>query len=149
MTQPDMTQTEFSIGTVAKAARTSPETVRHYEKIGLIPPPPRSNGRRVYGVAHRDRLIFIRHARALGFGLEAIRTLLDLSDHPGRDCAEADRLASQQLADVQSKIARLSALQTELERMVTECRHGTSAECRVIAVLSDHDLCLAGDHDAP
>lgn len=144
-----MTHPELSIGAVAKAADTSPETVRHYEKIGLIPPPPRSKGRRIYSEKHKDRLLFIRHARALGFGLDAIRTLLDLADHPGRDCAEADIIASAQLADVEQRIARLEALRTELSRMVTECRHGTSAECRVIEVLSDHDLCLTPDHDAP
>ena len=142
-----MTQHEFLIGDLAKATGTSPESIRHYEKIGLMNPPARSAAnRRVYDQAAMDRLRFIRHSRELGFALDDIRILLDLSDHPNRDCAEADEIASARLAEVTSRIARLEALKKELERMIGACRHNVSAECRVIEVLSDHALCQHHQH---
>ncbi len=90
-------------------------------------------------------MVFIRHARDLGFSLEAIRDLLSLSDNPDQPCAAADAIARAQLAEVESRLARLAALKTELERMVVQCAGDRISDCRVIEVLSDHSLCIT-DH---
>ena len=83
------------------------------------------------------RLSFIRHARQLGFDLDAIRSLLDLADHPERPCGEANAIAERHLADVRLKIFQLQALQAELSRMTAECAGGRVSACKVIEVLHD------------
>lgn len=136
----------LTIGKLGEAAGVKVPTIRYYEHIGLLPEPERSAGnQRLYGAKALDRLAFIRHARDLGFPLEAIRDLLSLSDRPDQSCAAADIIATEQLAAVKARIARLTALKAELERMITQCAQGTIADCRVIEVLSDHALC-ADDH---
>ncbi len=138
--------TALSIGLLAKAADVKIPTIRFYEQIGLIPVPARTEGdRRVYDLSAVDRLAFIRHARQLGFGIEAIRTLLQLSDHPEQPCDQANRLAAEQLASVERKIDQLEALRGELQRVVAAACHGQVSECRVIETLSNHQLC-ATDH---
>ena len=130
---------ELPIGALARAAGTKVQTVRYYEQIGLLPAPARTEGgQRVYNTDARDRLAFIRHARELGFGLDAIRALLSLSDRPDLDCAAADRIAQTHLDAVRERIARLRGLEAELERMVEQCAHGKVAQCRVIESLADH-----------
>ncbi len=137
----------LTIGKLGGAAGVKVPTIRYYEQIGLLPKPERSAGnQRLYGSKALDRLAFIRHARALGFPLEAIRDLLSLSDDPGQSCAAADVIAKQQLAAVKGRIARLTALRSELERMIAQCAQGTIADCRVIEVLGDHSHCTQ-DHD--
>ncbi len=112
-----------------------------------MPQPERTAGnQRLYGQKTRERLGFIRHARDLGFPLDAIREFLDLADDPDRSCAAADEIARRQLAAVNDRIARLTLLRAELQRMVAQCAHGTIADCRVIEVLGDHGHC-AHDHD--
>lgn len=139
----------LTIGKLAAATGVKVPTIRYYEQIGLLPAAERSEGnQRLYGRATRERLSFIRHARDLGFPLDAIRELLSLADDPDRPCAEADIIAARQLAAVRERIARLEALRTELERMVAQCAHGTISDCRVIEVLGNHDLCLHDDHAA-
>ena len=85
-----------------------------------------------------QRLAFIRHARELGFPLDAVRELLSLSDDADRSCAAADAIARDHLVAVERRIARLTALKTELERMIEQCRGGSIADCHVIEVLADH-----------
>jgi DNA-binding transcriptional MerR regulator len=92
------------------------------------------------------RLRFIRHARELGFEVDAIRQLLALSDDPHRPCHEADVIARAHLADIEHKIARLTALRTEVRRMIDQCAQGEVKDCRVIAVLADHGKCRHGRH---
>ena len=75
------------------------------------------------------------------WGIEEIRSLLDLSDDPARDCSEADRIASRHLAQVEEKIAQLTLLRDELTRIVGRCRGGVAADCRVIEALGDHRHC--------
>lgn len=134
----------LSIGVLAKRTGTKVQTVRYYEQIGLLPEPDRTEGgQRRYGELDVDRLAFIRHARQLGFTLDAIRELLDLSDTPDHSCAEVDRIAQGQLIDVERRLARLEALRTELKRMIFECSNDTVADCRVLEVLRDHSECLA------
>ncbi|MFV1528269.1 MULTISPECIES: MerR family transcriptional regulator [unclassified Phaeobacter] len=137
----------LTIGTLGKRTGTKVQTIRYYEEIGLMPEAGRTaGGQRRYGESDLDRLSFIRHGRQLGFGLEAIRELLNLADHPGQSCSHADSIAQRQLKDVADRIARLEALQTELQRMIRECAGGTVAECRVLEVLRDHSECLT-NHD--
>ncbi|QFU07238.1 HTH-type transcriptional regulator ZntR [Rhodobacteraceae bacterium THAF1] len=137
----------LTIGNLAKKTGTKVQTIRYYEQIGLMPEPGRTaGGQRRYGEDELDRLAFVRHARQLGFTLEAIRELLDLSDEPDRSCENADAIARRQLRQVEQRIARLEALRTELKRMVRECAGGQTADCRVLEVLRDHSECLT-DHD--
>lgn len=136
----------LTIGKLASATGVKIPTIRYYEQIGLLPGAERSSGnQRLYSRAAQDRLAFVRHARDLGFTLEAIRDLLGLSDRPDQSCAEVDAIARAQLRAVEGRIARLTALKTELERMVDHCAGGRIADCRVIEVLGDHAHC-AGDH---
>ena len=131
-----------SIGKAADHSGVKVPTIRYYEQIGLLPPAPRTEGnRRLYDRADLRRLTFIRHARELGFDIEAIRTLLTLQDKPDQSCAAADLVARARLADVNQRLASLTALKAELERMVVGCSHGKVAECRVIEVLADHGQC--------
>lgn len=137
----------LSIGTLAKRTGTKVQTIRYYEQIGLLPEPGRTEGgQRRYGADELDRLSFIRHARQLGFTLEAIRELLDLSDNPDRSCADVDQIAQRQLREVEVRIVRLEALRKELKRMIGECSRDTVADCRVLEVLRDHAACLT-DHE--
>ena len=135
----------MKIGELAVAAGSNPETIRYYEQIGVLPVPPRTGSNyRDYGPEHVTRLSFIRHARSLGFELGDIRALLDLSDRPDQDCAAVDHITTQHLRAVEAKIAQLEALRRELQRMVTTCRRGQVAECRIIESLSQHTGCGSG-----
>lgn len=140
--------TSLTIGKLAAAADVKVPTIRFYEQIGLLPEPVRTESdRRAYNPAAVRRLAFIKHARQLGFPIEAIRTLLDLADHPERSCEDANTLAQEQLTAVETKIAQLEALQSELRRMVAAGCQGIAGDCRVIEVLADH-RCCAQDHPA-
>lgn len=137
---------DLSIGDLSRQAGVKVTTIRFYEGAGLMPKPPRSEGdRRLYDAGHVRRLSFIRHARELGFEMADVRGLLELSDRPEGDCGLADEIAGRHLTAVEAKIAKLTALKGELERMLDCCGHGAVAECRVIEALADHGLC-GGDH---
>lgn len=139
----------LTIGRLAEATGVKVPTIRYYEQIGLLPTPERTSGnQRLYGPQARERLAFVRHARDLGFPLDAIRELLSLSDSPGQSCAAADDIARRQLGAVRARIARLRALEAELERMVGQCAHGTISDCRVIETLGNHALCAHPHHAA-
>jgi Cu(I)-responsive transcriptional regulator len=132
-----MDASSLSIGDLARATGTKVETIRYYERIGLLPAPARTQGNyRAYGREPLDRLSFVRRARDLGFSLDAVRELLRLSDQRDRPCEEVDRIARGHLAEVERKIADLAALGDELGRLIGQCRHGTVAECRIIEALS-------------
>jgi DNA-binding transcriptional MerR regulator len=122
-------------------------TIRYYENIGLLAEPTRTQaGRRVYDGAAISRLKFIRHARELGFEIEQIRRLLELAGELQRSCGEVDRIAKAHLADIDSRIARLTALREEMEHMISECAHGQVCECRILEVLSNHNYCRHDMH---
>jgi Cu(I)-responsive transcriptional regulator len=132
----------MKIGELAKRAGAKTETIRFYERLGLLPPPARTSGNyRDYDHWHVSRLAFIRHARSLGFDLEDIKALLALSDEPQTDCAQADRIASKHLTAVEAKIEQLQRLKSELNSLVTQCRGGRVEQCRIIEALSDHEAC--------
>lgn len=135
------------IGELSRRTGTKVQTIRYYEQIGLMLEAGRTaGGQRRYAPVDLDRLAFIRHARQLGFPLDAIRELLSLSDEPSRSCSEVDSVARRQLHQVEQRIARLQALRKELKRMVSECDGDSVAECRVLEVLRDHSECLT-DHE--
>lgn len=137
----------FTIGQLARRTGAKVQTIRYYEEIGILPEPPRSVGnQRLYDEHAADRLTFIRHARELGFSLEAVRDLLSLADSPGQSCQAADAIARRQLEAVEARMARLRSLKMELERMIEQCQGGKIADCRVIEVLSDHNQCLTENH---
>lgn len=135
-------QQGITIGNVSQASGVKVPTIRYYEQIGLLPSPPRTGGnRRSYDEKDLERLTFIRHSRELGFEIDEIRTLLSLQDQPNVSCEDADAIAGRHLADVKQKIASLTALQHELERMVEGCSHGRVETCKVIDILADHGKC--------
>ena len=135
-------QQGITIGTVSQQTGVKVPTIRYYEQIGLLPSPPRTEGnRRSYEQSDLERLTFIRHSRELGFEIDEIRTLLSLQDRPNQSCEEADAIAGKHLVDVKQKIASLTALQHELERMVEGCSHGRVETCKVIDILADHGQC--------
>ena len=112
----------LSIGEAAKAAGTGAETIRYYEKIGLLPTPPRTSGNyRSFGSQEVSRLTFIRRARELGFSLDHVRTLLSLSDDRAKSCGEVDEIARAHLETVEQKIADLMALKRELSSVISQC----------------------------
>jgi len=124
------------IGDLGKATNTKVETVRYYERIGLLPAPARSAGNyRTYGATELGRLSFIRRARDLGFSLDQVRALLGLSDDRTCDCAGIDRIANEHLSAVDRKLADLTALRRELKAVIDSCDGGTVAECRIIEAL--------------
>ena len=130
----------LAIGELARQTSTKVNTIRFYEDIGLLPHALRTaSGRRTYAQADVSRLAFIRGARALGFGLEQVRTLLELADDRGRPCNDVDALARQRLADVEAKIASLMSLQHELSNLIGECERGTVANCRILEALAPKD----------
>jgi Cu(I)-responsive transcriptional regulator len=127
----------MNIGELARAADTKAETIRYYERIGLLAAPPRTVGNyRDYSAAHVTRLTFTRRARDLGFSIEQIRALLDMADQQEQSCEAVDIIAREHLADVKRKLAALSALRRELESMIGQCRPGTVAECRILEALA-------------
>lgn len=137
----------MTIGQLSKAAAVKVTTIRYYESIGLMGTPDRSeSGQRLYGDDAVERLSFIRHARDLGFAVDSIRHLIALQMTPEAECAAIDAAARRQLADVRARIARLRALEAELERMVQSCEGGAVATCAVLASLADHNQCATDDH---
>jgi Cu(I)-responsive transcriptional regulator len=127
---------DLRIGDLARATDTRVETIRWYEKQGLIPPPDRTSGNyRAYGEAALARLSFIRRARDLGFSLDQVRALLQLASDEAGDCAEVDVLAQQHLNEIDRKIVDLTALRAELSGLLKSCKGGTIGKCRIIETL--------------
>lgn len=136
-----------TIGEAAKQSGVKVPTIRYYEDIGLLPAPARSDAnRRSYEASDIRRLAFIRHARELGFEIDAIRTLVALQNDPNQSCGSADIIAKARLEEVDQRISSLNALKGELELMIEGCKHGRVAECRVIEVLADHGKCNHPHH---
>lgn len=127
----------MNIGELARAAATTAETIRYYERIGLLPAPPRTAGNyRAYTAEHARRLAFTRRARDLGFSIDQVRTLLTLADDTAQPCEAVDALAREHLAEVERKLAALTALRRELDALIRQCRHATVADCRILDALA-------------
>jgi len=126
----------LSIGRLATAAGVHLETVRYYERIGLMPKPERTpSGHRSYGPDHVRRLTFIRRARELGFTLDDIRALASLNE-PGRSCGAAEVIAASHLRKVRAKLTDLRRLERVLSETVARCSDGKSDACPVLETLS-------------
>lgn len=140
--------TELTIGKVAERAGVGVETVRFYERKGLLDQPHRPDrGFRVYPEAAIDRIRFIRRAQELGFNLADARNLLELRADPTSDCAAVQSRASTKLADVHAKIAQLNRLAKALERIVEACPgKGTLDCCSIMAAMEDHDSTTGRQH---
>lgn len=129
------TSPRLSIGELSKRTGSNPETVRYYERIGLLPKPARSEGgHRLYGLGHLKRLGFVRHARELGFSVESVRALLKLAERE-QPCADAREIASSHLAEVREKLAALGTMERVLEGMVARCDSEQTPECPLIEAL--------------
>jgi MerR family transcriptional regulator, mercuric resistance operon regulatory protein len=128
---------QMSIGRLSTRAAVNIETVRYYERAGLLPSPPRKEGgHRLYGEAHVKRLTFVRRARELGFTLEEIRALLHLADEQHPSCSKVRVVASAHLEDVRAKIADLKRMERVLAATVARCATGTRPECPLLEVLT-------------
>ena len=133
---------DYSIGDLATDTGVKIPTIRYYESVGLLPPPPRTEGnQRRYDRSARDRLRFIAHARAMGFPMPSLKAMLRIAGHKDAPCDDIDALVRGRLAEVEERIARLTALKSELHSMLESHHHGTVGECRIVEVLSDHDEC--------
>jgi MerR family mercuric resistance operon transcriptional regulator len=129
---------EIHIGELSRRTGCNVETIRYYERVGLLPRPPRSAARyRLYDGADVDRLAFVRRGRELGFTLDQVRALLALSVNNGEDtCSEVRQLAAGHLAEVRAKIADLCAMERVLSNAVRRCDAGELPGCPLIDTLS-------------
>ncbi len=127
----------LTIGRLAATAGVNLETVRYYERIGLMPPPARTaSGHRAYEPGHVRRLAFIRRARELGFSIEDIRALLGLAELSRASCAEVREIAQAHLDEVRAKLADLSKLEQILAGTVAQCSGDRTPSCPVLEMLS-------------
>ncbi len=127
---------EFSIGELSQRTGVNIETIRYYEKIRLLPAPPRTGGgHRVYPDAHLKRLVFIRRSRELGFTLDEIRNLLGLVEG-GYACGEVRDAALAHLKNVRRKITDLRRMERTLAETAAQCEGGQAPDCPIVDVLS-------------
>ena len=128
--------TGFRIGRLSEETGVHIETISYYEKIGLVPKPPRSDGgRRLYDGGAIQRLRFIRRARDLGFPLDDVRSLMGLATEPGC-CADAFEIAERHRSDVRNRIADLRRLERRLAELTKACQSDGDLECGLIDALS-------------
>lgn len=127
-------------GRLARETGVNAETIRYYEKIGLMPAPRRSaGGHRLYDAVARSRLRFIQRGRELGFGSAELRCLLGLVDGGRTTCGEVQAITLEHLQTVRAKIADLRRLEGSLAEMAARCEGGLAPECPVIDALFDGD----------
>ncbi len=125
-----------TIGALSKQTGCHIETVRYYERIGVLFKPPRTEGgHRLYGREHIKRLMFVRRSRELGFSLGEIRTLLKLVDGKQYRCREVKALMEEHLGDIKKKISDLKRLQKTLADISSQCEGGMVPECPIIDAL--------------
>ncbi|MFT3731746.1 MAG: helix-turn-helix domain-containing protein [Hyphomicrobium sp.] len=129
---------DYAIGELARRAGYAVQTLRYYEQIGLMPKPARSEGgQRRYTDVLLKRLLFIRHARDLGFSIDDIRSLLDLAARPDQSCGSADDIATTHLEAIDAKIGSLKTLRREIAQMLKCCTKKRISECKVIGTLAE------------
>ena len=132
---------EISIGALSKRTGVNIETIRYYERIGILPAPPRSrSGHRRYTPDHVKRLRFVKRSRQLGFSLEEIRALLRLVAGGDYTCGEVKGLTEEHLISVRSKIADLRRMERVLRQMVAQCTEDIVPDCPIIEALSGDRL---------
>lgn len=129
--------TPATIGALSEGTGVNIETIRYYERIGLLPPPPRSAGRhRQYEDAHRQRLVFIRRARELGFSLDEVRALLGLGGGHDLTCGEVRALTQHHIAAIRDKIRDLKRLERTLSELATRCKGDAVPDCPILDTLN-------------
>lgn len=129
----------LTIGKLAKQMGIGVETLRYYERRGLVEPERRtSSGYRLYDNDARRRLRFIRRAQTLGFSLDEVAELLSLSDRPDESAAEVKQLAREKIDDIETRIRDLERMKTALSKLEKQCpgHAGTTAECPILAALN-------------
>lgn len=128
------------IGELAVRARCRVETIRYYERQGLLPEPARSGGNfRVYGAPHVERLLFVRRCRSLDMTLEEIGTLLRFRDMPERDCQQVNRLLDEHIGHVSKRVAELKELEKHLKTLRRLCiKVRTAKDCGILNELAHH-----------
>jgi len=133
------------IGELGRAAGVEVETIRYYEKAGLLSPPARqANGYRAYGASHLEQLAFVRHCRALDMPLAEVRRLLEFAARPDADCGDINRLIDEQLGRVRSRLRGLRALEKQLGALRRQCDAGHAAsECGIL-----HELVAAAQGES-
>jgi MerR family transcriptional regulator, copper efflux regulator len=133
---------QLTIGKVARAGGTAIDTVRYYEREGLIEKPARSaSGYRHYRPDVIARLRFIRQAKELGFALKEIRELLTLRVEAGRSCADVRERAERKIADVEQRIATLTRMKRALARLAASCSgRGPTSECPILEALEKREI---------
>ncbi len=125
------------IGELARATGTKAETIRYYEREGILPAADRTDSNyRDYSDEHLATLTFVRRARELGFSMAQVRELLTLSDHEDKPCDDVDELVQRQMVEVQRKIADLEALRDELGQMLQSCQADKIGDCRIVESLA-------------
>ena len=137
MLKPAAPGTRITVGQLAEAAEVNVETIRYYQRIGLLPLPKKDHGSiRRYSADDLKRLRFVKRAQALGFSLSEVALLLGLSD--GKHCAETKMLAEKKLARVEAKISDLAAMQASLKSLIVKCSEGSrSCGCPIIDALAN------------
>lgn len=126
----------LGIGMLSKQTGCKVETIRYYEREGLMPDPPRTDGgHRVYAQEHLKRLRFIRRGRELGFTLDEVRNLLRIVDGDHYTCGEVKALTLDHLADVRGKLADLKKLETALKELAAQCSGDETPYCPVVEAL--------------
>lgn len=137
----------MKIGDLSAASSTPVETIRYYEREGLLPAPARTQGNfRVYEAAHLERLQFIRHCRGLDMSLGEVRVLLGFKDAPAQDCGDVNALLDEHIGHVSKRIRELRALERQLKELRQRCADIHSADgCGILAGLSEaaHDAAPA------
>jgi MerR family mercuric resistance operon transcriptional regulator len=130
-------ESSLTRGDLARATGCNIETIRYYEKTGLLPDPPRSAaGYRIYSAAHATRLRFILRARELGFSMEDIRGLMGLDDGAAPTCAEVKERTKRHLADVRAKVADLRRIESVLAATASRCSGAEVPNCPVLDAIS-------------
>jgi MerR family copper efflux transcriptional regulator len=131
----------MQIGQLAQAAGVAIDTVRYYERQGLLPAPARRGSYRNYQAEDVLRMRFIRRAKGLGFSLEEIAGLLQLSAHRNDDMAGLKQAAQARLSALEDRIAELERVRSALKQLVKACPgHGDLATCPILAALSEESL---------
>ncbi len=126
----------MQIGEASVASGCHIETIRYYERVGLLPRARRTGGGyRVYTPAEVDRLRFIARGRELGFSLDEIRSLLALAEDASLSCAEVDQLAHGHLAEIRQRVRALKRMARELEKTIQGCGGGERAHCAILSAL--------------
>jgi len=128
----------LTIGTLSERTEVNIETIRYYERIGILPKPPRSaGGHRLYANEHKQRLVFIRRSRALGFSLQEVRLLLGLSGGRRLTCAKVKSITEQHVTEIRRKIKDLRRLERVLSDMAAQCRGDEMPECPILEALAN------------